>query len=114
MAKPAYKDKSCFNTQENKLQEDWDHFREYSVCVFGGEGGHIYPLLYHFLKFFSSSLHLEDVLLEQILHRVPMLQNIAPEYLLNGPECFTPDGKWILGEAPKVSPLWIQSSAKLL
>lgn len=42
------------------------------------------------------------VLLEQLLHRVPSLGNSVLDRLCNGPEAFSPDCKWIAGEAPEV------------
>lgn len=42
------------------------------------------------------------VLLEQLLKRVPSLKDALLEQLCNGPEAFSPDCKWILGESPEV------------
>lgn len=42
------------------------------------------------------------VLLEQLLHRIPSLGNAVLDRLCNGPEAFSPDCKWIVGEAPEV------------
>lgn len=42
------------------------------------------------------------VLLEQLLIRVPSLKDALLERLCNGPEAFSPDCKWILGESPEV------------
>lgn len=42
------------------------------------------------------------VLLEQLLKRVPSLRDASLERLCNGPEAFSPDCKWILGESPEV------------
>lgn len=42
------------------------------------------------------------VLLEQMLHRVPSLGTAVLDRLCNGPEAFSPDCKWIVGEAPEV------------
>ncbi|GAB6031167.1 hypothetical protein CHUAL_007971 [Chamberlinius hualienensis] len=50
-----------------------------------------------------------QVLLEQILHRVPVLGTVAPDHLYNRPEGFTPDGKWIIGEAPEVKNYFVAS-----
>lgn len=41
-------------------------------------------------------------LLQEILHRVPQLNDSHLESLINTPEAFSPDCKWILGEAPEV------------
>lgn len=43
------------------------------------------------------------VLLEQMLHRVPSLGSAVLDRLCNGPKAFSPDCKWIVGEAPEVS-----------
>lgn len=42
-------------------------------------------------------------LLQEILKRVPQLNDSYLESLINTPEAFSPDCKWILGEAPEVS-----------
>jgi 4-methylaminobutanoate oxidase (formaldehyde-forming) len=41
-----------------------------------------------------------QVLMENALHRTPCLETAEVRQLLNGPESFTPDGNFILGEAP--------------
>jgi hypothetical protein len=43
--------------------------------------------------------------MEQALGRVPALENVGVKQLLNGPESFTPDGNFILGEAPELEEL---------
>jgi 4-methylaminobutanoate oxidase (formaldehyde-forming) len=45
--------------------------------------------------------HFEQ-LMEQALVRVPALAQAGVKELINGPESFTPDGNFILGEAPEV------------
>lgn len=42
------------------------------------------------------------VLLQQLLHRVPRLSQATLHKLCNGLEAFSPDCKWIVGEAPEV------------
>lgn len=42
------------------------------------------------------------VLLEGLLKRVPSLNNAVLETLTNGPEAFSPDGNWIMGQAPEI------------
>ena len=42
------------------------------------------------------------LLLEQMLHRLPCLVDAEVKQLVNGPESFTPDGKYILGETPEI------------
>jgi glycine/D-amino acid oxidase-like deaminating enzyme/glycine cleavage system aminomethyltransferase T len=41
-------------------------------------------------------------LMEAAMHRVPALESAGVKMLLNGPESFTPDGNFILGEAPEL------------
>ena len=41
-----------------------------------------------------------SVLMESALHRIPVLQRTGLKKLYNGPESFTPDNQFILGEAP--------------
>lgn len=42
------------------------------------------------------------ILFEQILHRVPALENVTLDKLVNYAETFSPDCKWIVGQAPEV------------
>ena len=50
--------------------------------------------------------HFEQ-LIELALPRVPKLSEVGVKQLLNGPESFTPDGNFILGEAPELRNLYI-------
>jgi glycine cleavage system T protein len=55
---------------------------------------------------FSFSLLPEDwehfqVLMEQALIRIPALETAPIRHHVNGPESFTPDGRYLLGEAPE-------------
>ncbi len=43
-----------------------------------------------------------EPLMTAAMHRTPCLQTAEIKMLLNGPESFTPDGNFILGEAPEV------------
>ncbi|XP_055956518.1 pyruvate dehydrogenase phosphatase regulatory subunit, mitochondrial [Patella vulgata] len=43
-----------------------------------------------------------EILLEQVLHRYPILERAEIRQLVNGPESFTPDSNWILGESAEV------------
>jgi len=36
------------------------------------------------------------------MHRLPVLKETQYDFLLNTPDAFTPDGKWIFGETPEV------------
>nr|CAI5832874.1 unnamed protein product [Callosobruchus analis] len=54
------------------------------------------------------------VLLEQLLHRVPSLGNAVLDRLCNGPEAFSPDCKWIVGEAPEIRNYLIAAGMKTI
>ena len=43
-----------------------------------------------------------EILMRNAIHRVPALETAGVKTLLNGPESFTPDGNFILGEAPEL------------
>ncbi len=50
--------------------------------------------------------HFEPIM-ELALGRVPALQHTGIKQFINGPESFTPDGNFILGEAPEVRNLFV-------
>ncbi|MEL6314196.1 MAG: FAD-dependent oxidoreductase, partial [Pseudomonadota bacterium] len=50
--------------------------------------------------------HFEQIM-ELALPRVPKMQEAGVKQLINGPESFTPDGNFILGEAPELPGLYI-------
>ncbi|XP_074028153.1 pyruvate dehydrogenase phosphatase regulatory subunit, mitochondrial isoform X1 [Leptinotarsa decemlineata] len=52
------------------------------------------------------------VLLEQLLNRVPSLGNAVLDKLINGPEAFSPDCKWIVGESPEIKNYLIAAGMK--
>ncbi|XP_067144980.1 pyruvate dehydrogenase phosphatase regulatory subunit, mitochondrial isoform X2 [Centruroides vittatus] len=52
------------------------------------------------------------VLLQEMLFRIPSLGDVEVDRLCNGAESFTPDCKWILGEAPEVKNYFIASGMK--
>jgi heterotetrameric sarcosine oxidase gamma subunit len=43
-----------------------------------------------------------ELLMTNAMHRTPCLETAQVKMLLNGPESFTPDGNFILGEAPEL------------
>ena len=59
------------------------------------------PEGFHYTLLDSNYDHFEQIM-EQALGRVPALENVGVKQLLNGPESFTPDGNFILGEAPEL------------
>ena len=48
-----------------------------------------------------------EILMRNALHRTPCLEKAEVRQLLNGPESFTPDGNFILGEAPGVGGFFV-------
>ncbi|MEM7067412.1 MAG: FAD-dependent oxidoreductase [Pseudomonadota bacterium] len=54
----------------------------------------------------SNFDHFEQIV-DLALPRVPKLQEAGIKQLLNGPESFTPDGNFILGEAPELTNLFV-------
>jgi 4-methylaminobutanoate oxidase (formaldehyde-forming) len=64
------------------------------------------PEGFHFTLLDSNWDHFEP-LMEQALARVPALEKAGIKQLINGPESFTPDGNFILGEAPELRNFYI-------
>jgi len=50
--------------------------------------------------------HFEPMMMNA-LHRIPSLETAEVRMLLNGPESFTPDGAFLLGEAPEVDGFFV-------
>ena len=61
---------------------------------------------FHFSLLDSNWEHFEQFV-NLALPRVPALQGAGVKQLLNGPESFTPDGNFILGEAPELSGYYV-------
>lgn len=59
------------------------------------------PKGFHYTLLGSNFDHFEQ-LMELSLGRVPALETAGIKQLINGPESFTPDGNFILGEAPEL------------
>ncbi len=64
------------------------------------------PKGFHFTLLDSDFDHFEP-LMEQALARVPALATAGVKQLINGPESFTPDGNFILGEAPELKGFYV-------
>ncbi len=64
------------------------------------------PKGFHYQLLESNFDHFEPII-EQALGRVPALQTAGVKTLINGPESFTPDGNFILGEAPELKNFYI-------
>lgn len=48
-----------------------------------------------------------EILMRNAIHRVPMLADCGVKQLLNGPESFTPDNNFLLGEAPELRNFYV-------
>ena len=48
-----------------------------------------------------------EILMESALHRVPALQTTGIKKFYNGPESFTPDNQFIMGEAPELKNFFV-------
>jgi 4-methylaminobutanoate oxidase (formaldehyde-forming) len=59
------------------------------------------PEGFHYSLLENNFDHFEPIM-ELSLGRVPALENAGIKQMINGPESFTPDGNFILGEAPEL------------
>jgi 4-methylaminobutanoate oxidase (formaldehyde-forming) len=64
------------------------------------------PSGFHYSLLDSNFDHFEQ-LVELALGRVPALETAGVKQLTNGPESFTPDGNFILGEAPELANFFV-------
>jgi 4-methylaminobutanoate oxidase (formaldehyde-forming) len=64
------------------------------------------PEGFHFTLLDSNWDHFEPMM-ERLLGRIPALQTAGIKQLINGPESFTPDGNFILGEAPELRSFYV-------
>jgi sarcosine dehydrogenase len=64
------------------------------------------PEGFHFALLDADQDHFEPLML-QALARVPALETAGIKRFINGPESFTPDGNFILGEAPELAGFYV-------
>jgi sarcosine dehydrogenase len=64
------------------------------------------PEGFHFTLLDPDWDHFEQLMREALV-RVPALEDAGVKQLINGPESFTPDGNFILGEAPEVRGFYV-------
>ncbi len=64
------------------------------------------PEGFHFSLLNNDVEHFEQIM-ERAIMRVPALEHVGIKDFINGPESFTPDGNFILGEAPECPRLFI-------
>ncbi|MFQ5523384.1 MAG: FAD-dependent oxidoreductase [Acidimicrobiia bacterium] len=63
--------------------------RDFSFGTLGEDWDHIGPIF------------------QRSMHRVPALRDVGIQLLFNGPEAFTPDGVYYIGESPEVDGLFV-------
>ncbi|HEY4344439.1 MAG TPA: FAD-dependent oxidoreductase [Parvibaculum sp.] len=64
------------------------------------------PEGFHFTLLNNDVEHFEQIM-ERAIMRVPAFETVGIKDFINGPESFTPDGNFILGEAPECPRLFI-------
>ena len=51
-------------------------------------------------------------MLDAIINRLPALENALLGSLTNGPEAFSPDGQWIVGQAPEIQNYYVAAAMR--
>ena len=74
-------------------------FSEPNAMAWNPEGG--IPEDFSFSELPFPEDHLDSVL-EKMLDRIPAIQNVGIRKFFNGPEAYTPDGRYVMGEVPEV------------
>lgn len=64
------------------------------------------PKNFHFSLLDNRIDHFEQIM-EQALIRTPILEKTGIKQFINGPEAFTPDGTFMLGEAPETKNIFV-------
>lgn len=64
------------------------------------------PKGFHYTLLDSNFDHFEQIM-ELSIGRVPALESAGIKQMINGPESFTPDGNFILGEAPELKNFFV-------
>ena len=92
------------------------YFKEEVGCVLAGffelqakpwgRGGEAIPEDFAFGTFGEDWDHLEGVF-NKAMHRLPALETAGIKLFLNGPESFTPDDRYHLGEAPELKNFYV-------
>ncbi|KJE97128.1 dimethylglycine dehydrogenase [Capsaspora owczarzaki ATCC 30864] len=89
--------------------DGYTYFREWSGgLVAGGFEPKCKPCFHDAIpKPFEFELLPDDwdhfgVLMEQILHRIPSIESVEVRNMVNGPESFTADNQYVLGETPLI------------
>ena len=53
-------------------------------------------------------------MIDQLVHRVPQFKDAIVGRLSNGPEAFSPDCKWIVGESPEIQNYYVSAGMKTI
>ncbi len=83
------------------LPKDLPVLRDYNACLYLKEDAGKFS----FGEFPDDFDHFEPYL-EKSFHRLPMLENAGIRKFFSGPESFTPDTQYLLGETPEVKNLY--------
>jgi glycine cleavage system T protein len=91
---------SYFKEDAGKLLVGWF---EPHAKPWGGSG---IPEGFAFDQLPADLAHIEP-LFASAMHRVPVLESAGVQVFFNGPESFTPDDRYLLGEAPETGGLYV-------
>lgn len=86
------------------------------VCSFSTAAvRNIFSFLRQILRIFDN-YHFDILIIlgpmtKKMLHRLPLMENAQIRYMTNGPESFTPDSRYFLGEVPEVGCHQLHSKA---
>ena len=105
-------------TPDLPVMRDPDGFIYYKEEVGGLLMGGFEPVAKPWLETipqdFANQLLPEDwdqfeILMKNAIHRTPCLETAPVKMLLNGPESFTPDGNFVIGEAPELRGFYVSA-----
>jgi len=105
-------------TPDLPVMRDPDGFiyykEEVGGLVMGGFEPVAKPWLEKIPEDFEFQLLAEDwdqfeILMRNAIHRTPCLETAEVKMLLNGPESFTPDGNFVIGEAPELAGFYVSA-----
>ncbi len=105
-------------TPDLPVMRDPDGFiyykEEVGGLVMGGFEPVAKPWLEKIPEDFEFQLLAEDwdqfeILMRNAVHRTPCLETAEVKMLLNGPESFTPDGNFVIGEAPELAGFYVSA-----
>lgn len=89
------------------LQRRLEKYEFVLVCSYSTAAvRNIFSFLRQILRLFDN-YHFDILIIlgpmtKKMLHRLPLMENAQIRYMTNGPESFTPDSRYLLGEVPEV------------